>query len=127
MLLTSVVFSGVLFHKIIAPETNPVPFAVIVKLCDPTVAELGLTNERTEDDVWMERFVLYCEQAEASPHAIMTRINHLREHIRTRSSRATLPGKRADKNASISIQVLRKSETFQFSSRLRASFPLQWQ
>jgi hypothetical protein len=124
MLLTSVVFSGVEFHKIIAPETKPVPFAVIVKLCDPTVAELGLTNVRVEEDVWMERFVLYCEQAEVSPHAISTRINHLREHIRTRSSRATLPGQRADKNASISIQVLRESETFQSSSRLRASFSL---
>jgi hypothetical protein len=126
MLLTRVVFSGVVFHKIIAPATKPEPLAVIVKLCVPTVAELGLTNDRTEDDVWMERFVLYCEQAEDSPHAKITRTNQLREHIRTRSSRATLPVQRADKNASLSIQVLRKSETFQFCSRLRALFSLLW-
>jgi hypothetical protein len=46
----------------------------------------------------MERFVLYWEQAEASPHAINATISHLREHIRTRSSRAILPGLWADKN-----------------------------
>jgi len=46
-----VVFRAVVFHKIIAPATKPEPLAVIVKLCVPTVAELGLTNERIEEDV----------------------------------------------------------------------------
>jgi hypothetical protein len=51
MLLTRVVFSGVVFHKIIAPATNPEPLAVIVKPGVPTVAEAGLTKVRTEEDV----------------------------------------------------------------------------
>jgi len=51
MLLTSVVFSAVPFHKIRAPVTNPPPLAVIVKPCVPTVAELGLTKVRTEEEV----------------------------------------------------------------------------
>jgi len=42
----------------IAPVVKPAPLAVIVKPCPPTVAELGLTKVSTEDDVWMERFVL---------------------------------------------------------------------
>lgn len=37
---------------------KPDPFAVIVKPCAPTVAELGLTKVNIEEDVWMERFVL---------------------------------------------------------------------
>jgi hypothetical protein len=51
MLLMSVVFSGVAFHRIIAPATKPDPLAVIVKPCEPTVAALGLTKASTEDDV----------------------------------------------------------------------------
>jgi hypothetical protein len=58
MVLTSVVTRGVPFHKINAPVTKPDPLAVIVKPCPPTAAELGLTNARMEEDVWMERFVL---------------------------------------------------------------------
>jgi len=58
MLLTSVVVSFVPFHRMIAPVVKPAPLAVIVKPCPPTVAELGLTKVSTEDDVWMERFVL---------------------------------------------------------------------
>jgi len=56
--LTSVVFNAVPFHKIRAPVVKPVPLAVIVKPCPPTVAVLGLTNVSVEEDVWMERFVL---------------------------------------------------------------------
>ena len=41
----------------IAPVVKPPPLAVIVNPCVPAVAALGLTNVRTEDDVWMERFV----------------------------------------------------------------------
>jgi hypothetical protein len=51
MLLTSVVFSAVPFHNMSAPATKPPPLAVIVKPCVPTVAEPGLTKDRTEDDV----------------------------------------------------------------------------
>jgi hypothetical protein len=57
-MLTSVVVRGAPFHRITAPVTNPEPFAVMVKPCAPTVAALGLTNARTEDDVWIERLVL---------------------------------------------------------------------
>jgi hypothetical protein len=70
--------------------------AVIVKPWPPTTAVLGLTNASVEEDVWMERLVLYSEQADASPHATNATISHLREHIRTRSSRAILPENRAD-------------------------------
>jgi hypothetical protein len=56
--LTSVVVSAVPFHRISAPVVKPDPLAVIVKLCAPTVAVLGLTNVSTEEDVWMERLVL---------------------------------------------------------------------
>jgi hypothetical protein len=56
--LTSVVFRAVPFHRISAPVVKPDPLAVIVKLCAPTVAVLGLTNASTEEDVWMERLVL---------------------------------------------------------------------
>jgi hypothetical protein len=52
------VVSAVPFHKISAPVTNPEPVAVIVNPCAPTVAELGLTNVNTEEEVWMERLVL---------------------------------------------------------------------
>lgn len=98
MELTRVVCRAVPFHRINAPETKPPPLAVIVKPCVPAVAALGLTNVSEEDDVWMERLVLYCEQAEASPQATSATISHLREHIRTRSSRAILPEFRAEKN-----------------------------
>ena len=53
------VVSAVPFHRIRAPVVKPEPFAVIVKPRPPTVAVLGLTKERMEEDVWMERFVLY--------------------------------------------------------------------
>jgi len=58
-LLTRVVFSAVPFHRMIAPVVKPAPLAVSVKLIPPAVHEPGLTKLRTEDDVWMERFVLY--------------------------------------------------------------------
>jgi hypothetical protein len=75
----------------------------------------------------MERFVLYWEQADASPHAMNATISHLREHIRTRSSRANLPGSRLDANRVralfgarlkilSSIRGLRKSAMIQFSA-----------
>jgi len=57
----------------------------------------------------MERFVLYWEQAEASPHAINATISHLREHIRTRSSRAILPGPWADKNRTRAVVEARQN------------------
>jgi FAD synthase len=77
---------------------KPDPFAVIVKPCPPTVAVLGLTKERTEEEVCRERFVLYWEQAEASAHATNATMSHLRENIRTRSSRAILAQRQADKS-----------------------------
>src|ERR1700686_4740823 len=116
MLLTSVVFRAAPFHRINAPVVKPCPLAVIVKPCPPTLAVLGLTKVSTEEEVWMERLVLYWEQAEASPHTTNATISHLREHIRTRSSRAILPGLRADKNAWNSFRVLRKSAMIQFSA-----------
>jgi hypothetical protein len=58
LLLTSVVVKAVPFQRISAPVTKPEPLAVIVKPCPPTIAELGLTNVRTEEEVWIERFVL---------------------------------------------------------------------
>ena len=94
-LLTRVVFREVPFHRMIAPVVKPAPLAVSVKLCPPAVHEPGLTKLRTEDDVWMERLVLYWEQAQASPQATSATISNLREHIRTRSSRAILPRFRA--------------------------------
>lgn len=54
----------------------------------PTGAVLGLTKESVDEAVWMERFVLYWEQADATPHATIARISHLREYIRTLSSQA---------------------------------------
>src|ERR1700680_1662531 len=92
MLLTRVVVRAFPFHRINAPVTKPDPLAVIVKPCPPALAVWGLTNVSLEEEVWMERFVLYWEQADASPHATNATISHLREHIRTRSSRATLAG-----------------------------------
>jgi hypothetical protein len=77
------------FQRITAPETKPVPLAVIVKPPPPVVAVWGLKNDNVEDDVCTLRLVLNSEQAEASPHATNATISHLREHIRTRSSRAT--------------------------------------
>ena len=59
MPLTRVVVSAVLFQRISAPAVKPVPLAVIVKPWPPTVAELGLTNVNVDEEVWMERFVLY--------------------------------------------------------------------
>jgi hypothetical protein len=65
MALTSVVVScvevcpGATFHKIIAPETKPVPLTVSVKVDPPAFAALGLKNATEEEDVWMERLVLY--------------------------------------------------------------------
>jgi hypothetical protein len=54
----------------------------------------------------MERFVLYWEQADASPHASNATISHLREHIRIRSSRAILLGLQADKNRKRALRAL---------------------
>jgi hypothetical protein len=56
--LTSVVVRAVPFHRISAPVVKPDPLAVIVKVCAPAVAVLGLTNANTEEDVCMERLVL---------------------------------------------------------------------
>lgn len=56
--LTKVVTSCVPFHRISAPVVKPVPLAVMVKPWLPTVAVLGLTKVSTEEEVWMERFVL---------------------------------------------------------------------
>ncbi|HEY2646083.1 MAG TPA: hypothetical protein VGI34_03890 [Candidatus Acidoferrales bacterium] len=90
MELTRVVCSAVPLHSSNAPETKPPPLAVIVKVCAPAVTALGLTKVSVEEDVWMERFVLYWEQAEASPQATSATISHFLEYIRTRSSRANL-------------------------------------
>lgn len=50
--LTNCVFaSPVPFQRIIAPETKPVPLAVIVKPCEPTVAVAGLTKVSVEEEV----------------------------------------------------------------------------
>jgi hypothetical protein len=56
--LTSVVVSGVPFHRINAPVVKPDPLAVIVKPCAPAGVELGLIKVKIEEDVWMERLVL---------------------------------------------------------------------
>ena len=52
------VVRAVPFHRISAPVVKPDPLAVIVKVCAPAVAVLGLTNANTEEDVCMERLVL---------------------------------------------------------------------
>src|SRR5229473_5934141 len=73
----------------IAPETNPAPFAVIGKPVEgtaPTATEDGLRNVRTEEDVWVVKLVLNWEQPPASPNITSAAISHLREYIRTRSS-----------------------------------------
>jgi hypothetical protein len=49
--LTKVVVSPVPFHRMKAPETKPVPLAVMVKPCEPAVAVLGLTNANVEEEV----------------------------------------------------------------------------
>src|SRR5580692_906513 len=56
--LTTVVVSGVPFHKISAPVEKPCPLAVIVNPWPPTWPELGLMKVRTEEAVWTERLVL---------------------------------------------------------------------
>src|SRR5271166_3066504 len=119
MALTRVVCSAVPFHRINAPETKPPPLAVIVKPCAPAVTALGLTNVSEEEDVWTERLVLYCEQAEARPQASNATISHLREHIRTRSSRAILPEFLGRKNDLRFIRVLRNSAMIPFSAGYR--------
>jgi hypothetical protein len=93
VLLTNVVVSwiwfGPKFQRIIAPETNPAPFAVIGKPVEGTAligSEAGLRNTRTEVDVWVVKFVLNWEQPAASPNTTSATISHLRENIRTRSS-----------------------------------------
>jgi hypothetical protein len=65
LLLTKVVVSctwfGPKFQRIIAPETNPAPFAVIGKPVEgtaPTATEAGLRNVSVEEDVWTVKFVL---------------------------------------------------------------------
>jgi hypothetical protein len=89
VVLREIGFALFAFQRSIAPEMNPVPLAVIVKPPPPTVAVWGLRNVSVDDDVWVVRLVLNSEQADASPHATNATISHLREHIRTRSSRAT--------------------------------------
>src|ERR1700739_3212750 len=66
-----------------APLTKPVPLAVMVNPCPPTGQIVGLTNDRVEEDVWMLRFVLYCEQADASPQSNNAQLRHIWEPIRT--------------------------------------------
>ena len=58
LLLTKSVVRGTPFHRISAPVVKPDPLAVIVKLCPPAYAVLGLRKDSTEVEVWMERFVL---------------------------------------------------------------------
>ena len=94
---TRVVVSGVPFQRMSAPVTKPAPLAVIVKPAPPATAVPGLRNDSEEEDVWSVRFVLYWEHADASPHATNATISHLREHIRTRSSRATQQNARQTK------------------------------
>jgi len=93
VLFTNVVVSwtwfGPKFQRMIAPETNPAPFAVIGKPVEgtaPTATEDGLRNVRTEEDVWVVKLVLNWEQPPASPNTTSAAISHLREYIRTRSS-----------------------------------------
>jgi len=110
--------AGPTFHRMSAPVTKRAPLTVIVKPDPPAIAVLGLKNATEEVDVWIVRLVLYWEHADASPHATNATTSHLfrraplplsgqasrartffrqapsractrREHIRTRSSRAT--------------------------------------
>src|ERR1019366_2888914 len=96
--------------------TKPPPLTVIVRLGTPAATVLGLKYAMEEEDVWIVRLVLYCEHADASPHPTIASTSHLfkrapsrarscfrrapsrartrREHIRTRSSRATRPDAR---------------------------------
>ena len=90
--LTNVVVSCAPFHKMNAPFTKPVPLAVIVKPCPPTGQALGLTKVSVDEEVWMLRFVLYWEHADAKPQIVNATINHFREPIRTRSSSAPRKG-----------------------------------
>jgi hypothetical protein len=53
---TNVVFSEIgvaelAFQRMMAPDTNPVPLAVIVKPPVPAVADWGLRNDSVEEDV----------------------------------------------------------------------------
>ena len=64
-LLTNVVVSWTWFgpksQRMIAPETNPAPFAVMGKPVEgtaPIAAEAGLRNVSVEEDVWTVKFVL---------------------------------------------------------------------
>jgi hypothetical protein len=90
VLLMNVVVSGSwfgpTFHRMMAPETKPPPVAVMVKSESPAFAVWGLRNVRTEEDVWIVKFVLNWEQPPASPITTSAAISHLREYIRTRSS-----------------------------------------
>jgi hypothetical protein len=73
----------------IAPVTNPMPFAVIGKPVEgtaPTATDAGLRKVRNEVDVWVVKFVLNWEQPPASPTTTSATISHKREYIRTRSS-----------------------------------------
>jgi len=51
MELTSVVVNAVPFQRISAPVVKPFPLAVMVKPWLPTVAEAGLTNVSTDEEV----------------------------------------------------------------------------
>jgi hypothetical protein len=86
VVLTKVVESGLPFHIMMAPETNPVPVAVSVNPCPPAFAWAGLINLRIEEEVCVVRFVLKLEHPDAMAKAASAAINHLREYIRTRSS-----------------------------------------
>src|SRR6266550_3670264 len=84
--VVSLAWFGPTFHRMIAPETKPPPVAVMVKSESPAFAVWGLRNVSVEEDVWMVKFVLNCEQPPTSPNATSVAINQLREYIRTRSS-----------------------------------------
>jgi hypothetical protein len=74
---------------IFAPEIKPAPPAVIsnpVEGIVPRSTEDGLRNVRTEEDVWVVKFVLNWEHPPASPATTSAPISQLREYIRTRSS-----------------------------------------
>src|ERR1700675_1158941 len=90
VLFTKVVLSctwfGPTFHRMIAPVTKPAPFAVMGTFESPAFAVWGLRNARTEEDVWVVKFVLNWEQPPTIPNTASDAISHLREYIRTRSS-----------------------------------------
>lgn len=67
------------------------PVAVICNPVDGTLpagTEAGLKNCRNDEDVCVVKFVLNSEQPPASPNNASAAMSHLRETIRTLSSRS---------------------------------------